>query len=86
MPNQGAKGVIRPLAPESIGLIKWRLRYLDEPRSRVVMEKISTCANCHSFSADGKTLGLDVDGPPNDHGLVRADPGGQANCRFAPRM
>ena len=69
MPNQGTKGVITPLAPEAIGLIKWRLRYLDEPRSRVVMEKISTCANCHSFSADGKTLGLDVDGPQNDRGL-----------------
>jgi len=74
MPNQGAKGVIKPLAPESIGLIKWRLRYLDEPRSRVVMEKIETCANCHSFSADGKTLGLDVDGPANDHGLYALVP------------
>ena len=69
MPNQGTKGVIRPLAPEAVGLIKWRLRYLDEPRSRVVMQKIATCANCHSFSADGKTLGLDVDGPQNDRGL-----------------
>jgi tetratricopeptide (TPR) repeat protein len=74
MPNQGDKGVIRPLAPEAIGLIKWRLRYLDEPRSRVVMEKISTCANCHSFSADGKTLGLDVDGPANDRGLYALIP------------
>jgi len=74
MPNQGTKGVIRPLAPESVGLIKWRLRYLDEPRSRVVMQKISTCANCHSFSADGKTLGLDVDGPQNDRGLYALVP------------
>ena len=74
MPNQGTKGVITPLAPEAIGLIKWRLRYLDEPRSRVVMEKISTCANCHSFSADGKTLGLDVDGPQNDRGLYALIP------------
>jgi Flp pilus assembly protein TadD len=74
MPNQGNKGVITPLAPEAIGLIKWRLRYLDEPKSRVVMEKISTCANCHSFSADGKTLGLDVDGPANDHGLYAIVP------------
>ena len=72
MPNQGNKGVITPLAPQAIGLIKWRLRYLDEPKSRV--EKISTCANCHSFSADGKTLGLDVDGPANDHGLYALIP------------
>ena len=74
MPNQGSKGVIRPLAPEAIGLIKWRLRYLDEPRSRVVMQKISTCANCHSFSADGKTLGLDIDGPQDDRGLYALVP------------
>ena len=74
MPNQGQKGVITPLAPEAIGLIKWRLRYLDEPQSRVVMQKISTCANCHSFSADGKTMGLDVDGPQNDHGLYALIP------------
>jgi Flp pilus assembly protein TadD len=74
MPNQGAKGVIRPLAPEAIGLIKWRLRYLDEPRSRVVMQNISTCANCHSFSADGKTMGLDIDGPQNDRGLYALIP------------
>ena len=74
MPNQGSKGVIRPLAPEAIGLIKWRLRYLDEPRGRVVMQKISTCANCHSFSADGKTLGLDVDGPQDDRGLYALIP------------
>jgi Flp pilus assembly protein TadD len=38
------------------------------------MQKISTCANCHSFSADGKTLGLDVDGPANDHGLYALIP------------
>ena len=74
MPSQGSKGVIRPLAPEAIGLIKWRLRYLDEPSSHVVMERISTCANCHSFSADGKTMGLDIDGPQNDHGLYALIP------------
>jgi len=26
------------------------------------------CANCHSFSRDGKTLGMDLDGPGNDKG------------------
>ena len=33
------------------------------------MEGLPTCVNCHSFSRDGKTLGLDVDGPGNDKGL-----------------
>ena len=72
--NSNQKGVIRPLAPEAIGLIKWRLRYLDEPDSRVVMQRISTCANCHSFSADGKTMGIDVDGPANDRGIYALVP------------
>ena len=67
-PN-GEKGVIRPLPESAIPLIKWRLRYLDEPRSKVVMENLPTCANCHSFSHDGKTLGIDVDGPVNDKAL-----------------
>ncbi len=65
----GAKGVIMPLPTEAVPLIAWRLRYISEPRSRLMMEGLPTCANCHSFSRDGKTLGLDVDGPGNDKGL-----------------
>jgi hypothetical protein len=33
-----------------------------------------TCANCHSFSADGKTFGMDIDGPDNDKGLYAVVP------------
>ncbi len=69
MPSEGKKGVIQPLAPTSLGLIKWRLRDIRQPQSRTVLENLPTCANCHSFSLDGKTLGLDVDGPDNDKGL-----------------
>jgi len=39
-----------------------------------VMENLPTCANCHSFSKDGKTLGLDLDGPRNDKGLYALVP------------
>ena len=46
-----------------------RLRNLGETTSRVLLEGMHTCANCHSFSADGKTLGMDNDGPANDKGL-----------------
>jgi Flp pilus assembly protein TadD len=63
------KGSIQPLPTSALPLIKWRLRNIAEPRSRVVMENVYTCANCHSFSSDGKTMGLDVDGPQNDKGL-----------------
>ena len=70
----GAKGAIQPLPPTAIPLIKWRLRNIGEPQSRVVMENLPTCANCHSFSTDGKTLGLDLDGPKNDKGLYALVP------------
>ncbi len=69
MPSEGKKGVIQPLAQSALGLIKWRLRDIGQPQSRTVLENLPTCANCHSFSLDGKTLGLDVDGPDNDKGL-----------------
>ena len=69
MPSETEKGVIKPLAPRLLPLVKWRLRYVDEPEIRVVLENLHTCANCHSFSADGRTLGMYLDGPHNDKGL-----------------
>jgi tetratricopeptide (TPR) repeat protein len=69
MPSETEKGVIKPLAANAIQLIQWRLRSIDQPRSRVVLEGMHTCANCHSFSRDGKTMGIDMDGPRNDKGL-----------------
>ena len=68
------KGVIKPLPSFAIPLIKWRLRNVGETSSKTVMENLPTCANCHSFSLDGKTLGLDVDGPQNDKGLYALVP------------
>jgi Flp pilus assembly protein TadD len=69
MPSENEKGVIKPLAPQAVPLIAWRLRNVADKESRVMMEGLHTCANCHSFSADGKTMGLDMDGPQNDKGL-----------------
>jgi Flp pilus assembly protein TadD len=69
MPSESEKGVIKPLAPQAVPLIAWRLRNVADKESRVLMEGLHTCANCHSFSADGKTLGLDMDGPQNEKGL-----------------
>jgi len=67
-------GVIKPLPNFAIGLIAWRLRDVRDTKSRVLMQGLPTCANCHSFSLDGKTLGLDVDGPQNDKGLYALVP------------
>jgi len=68
------KGFIQPLPPSAIPLIKWKLRSIAEPESRTVMEKLYTCANCHSFSADARTMGIDLDGPKNDKGLYALVP------------
>ena len=67
--NEAKKGVIAPVPEALMPLIAWRLRYVSEPQSRLMMTNIPTCINCHSFSRDGKWLGLDVDGPENDKGL-----------------
>jgi Tfp pilus assembly protein PilF len=70
MPSrQSVHGVIKPLAVEAVPLIAWRIRNVAEPSSRVVMEDLHSCANCHSFSGNGKTLGIDMDGPENDKGI-----------------
>jgi tetratricopeptide (TPR) repeat protein len=68
-PSETAAGLIKPLGPEAIPLIAWRLRNIADSTSRVLLTGMPTCANCHSFSADGKTLGMDMDGPQNDKGL-----------------
>jgi tetratricopeptide (TPR) repeat protein len=69
MPSELEKGVIKPLPREAIPLIAWRLRNVSEPRSRLLLTGLYSCANCHSFSRDGKTLGMDLDGPQDDKGL-----------------
>ena len=42
--------------------IRWRFGTVDsQAQPPVVLEDLPVCGNCHSFSADGATLGLDVD-------------------------
>lgn len=74
MPSEGKKGIVQPLAPSNLYLINWRLRDISRDESRIVMHDQHTCVNCHSFSADGKTIGIDVDGPANDKGLYALVP------------
>ena len=79
MPTELEKGVIKPIIPSAVPLIAWRLRDVSEDASRVLMEGLPTCANCHSFSRDGKWMALDVDGPQNDKGMY-------AIAAITPRM
>jgi len=74
MPSELEKGVIKPLAQKALPLIAWRLRDIGQKQSRLLIDGIHTCANCHSFSRDGKTLGMDMDGPQNDKGLYALAP------------
>jgi tetratricopeptide (TPR) repeat protein len=69
MPSELEKGVIKPLAAEAVPLVAWRVRNVGEARSRVVMDNLPVCANCHSFSADGKTMGMDLDGLQGNRGM-----------------
>ena len=74
MPTETAKGIIMPLSLDALHLIKWRIRDISKTESRVVLKDVPTCINCHSFSRDGKTLGMDLDGPANDKGLYAIVP------------
>jgi len=74
MPSETEKGFIKPLASSAIPLIEWRMRSVSETGSHVVMTDLHSCANCHSFAANGKTLGLDLDAPQNDKGLYTMVP------------
>ena len=74
MPSEGEQGVIKPLDKKFTPLIAWRLRNVADTESRVVLTGMHSCANCHSFSRDGRTMGMDLDGPNNNKGLYATFP------------
>ncbi len=74
LPPPGENGPIAPLPRTAIPFIKWQIRDIGQPKSHLVMTGLPTCANCHSFSRDGKTMGIDLDGPRNDKGLFALAP------------
>ncbi len=41
--------------------IRWRFGTVSSEQPPVVLENLPVCGNCHSFSADGETIGMDVD-------------------------
>ncbi|HVX66700.1 MAG TPA: tetratricopeptide repeat protein, partial [Bryobacteraceae bacterium] len=74
MPTATETGEIKPLAAEAVRLIQWRLRDIGQRQSRVVLENMPLCVNCHSFSRDGRTVGLDLDGLQNNRGMYALAP------------
>ena len=73
-PESAQRGVIKPLPDSVLPKIKWQLRYINETQPKTMMTGLPTCGNCHSFSRDGRTMGIDVDGPANDKGLYALVP------------
>ncbi len=67
-------GQIQPLKSDAIPLIAWRLKDVGRDDSRPVLRGMPSCANCHSFSGDGQTLAMDVDGPQGDKGAYALAP------------
>jgi tetratricopeptide (TPR) repeat protein len=54
--------------------IRWRFGSISSRQQPpIVLEKLPVCGNCHSFSADGRTLGMDVD-YANDKGSYAIAP------------
>jgi hypothetical protein len=42
--------------------VRWRLGTVDSPsQPPVVLDRLPVCGSCHSFSSDGRVLGMDVD-------------------------
>jgi Flp pilus assembly protein TadD len=74
MPSQTEEGVIKPLAKGAMPLIIWRLKDVGRDDSRAMLTDMPTCANCHSFSTDGRTMGMDIDGPQGDRGAYAIVP------------
>ncbi len=68
MPTKNEKGNIKPIPDYALRLVAWRLRDISREDNRAVLTDIPTCANCHSFSLDGRTMGMDIDGPSGDKG------------------
>jgi len=73
-PTTNERGVVMPLPEGSLPLVEWRLRDLSKPASALVLKDMPTCANCHSFSNEGKFLGMDMDGPSGDKGSYAVAP------------
>jgi hypothetical protein len=67
------EGVIKPLPPNAIPLVGWRLRNIGESGSRLLLEGMPTCANCHSFSGW------------QNHGNGSGRPPGDKACTPLPR-
>ena len=60
--------------------IRWRLGSVSSQKlPPVVLEKLPICGNCHSFSQDGRVLGMDVDYANDKGSYVTTDVASEIN-------
>lgn len=51
--------------------LRWRLGSIStNKRPKVVLKNLNLCGNCHTFSADGKTMGVELDWDGNKSGFA----------------
>jgi len=63
-------------AMKNLRSARWRLGYVSSyEQPGVLLQGMNICANCHSVSRDGKTLGMDVDVDSDKGAYVIADIG-----------
>ncbi len=77
MPAKNESGRVQPLPQSAQRLVSWSLRNVGLTESKTIIKTLPTCANCHSFSQDGKSIGLDMDGPQSDkgtYGIAQLEP------------
>ncbi|VBB43366.1 hypothetical protein TRIP_B250426 [uncultured Desulfatiglans sp.] len=64
-------------ARSNLPSIEWRLGSIGIAAPRTVLTGMTDCGNCHSFSRDGTTLGMDVDFGSDKGAYVIAEIGAQ---------
>jgi hypothetical protein len=74
MPSKSESGVIKPLDTNKVPLIAWRLRDVSQTQSRVLLKTCIPAPTATPSPDDGKTLGMDLDGPANDKSLYALAP------------
>ncbi|RPJ36800.1 MAG: hypothetical protein EHM35_07500 [Planctomycetaceae bacterium] len=65
----------------NIESIRWRLGEVSSHKPPTLLTGMKVCGNCHSFTADGKTLAMDVDYGSDKGSYVIADTGPETVLR-----
>ena len=79
MPSELEKGVIKPLAPAAVPLVALAAAQRRRATQPGGHGRPAHLRQLPFVLADGKTLGMDLDGPQNDKGMYTIVPGRAAD-------